>query len=140
MVWQRRETDTLPSPGEVLALATRDQATVAEGRGGLRVRGPSPSVRLLFRDTRATPTLLEFLKDTKVGRMPGQILLAGGGVEDESDLKVIELGLQEEEEAGSSEENEEEDGPGPFSRMYFSFVSPCFCFFFVFFSFYITFL
>ena len=65
--------------------------------------------------------------------MPGQILLAGGGVEDESDLKVIELGLQEEEEAGSSEESEEEDGPGPFSRMYFSFVSPCFCFFFVFF-------
>ena len=67
----------------------------------------------LFRDARATPGLLDFLEDIRVGRMPGQILLAGGDVEEESDLEVIELGPQEEQEAGSSGENEEEDGPGP---------------------------
>ena len=45
--------------------------------------------------------------------MPGRIPLAGGDVEDENDLEVIELGPQEEEEAGSSEESEEGDGLGP---------------------------
>ena len=36
--------------------------------------------------------------------VPGQILLAGGSVEDESDLKVIELGPQKEEEVRNREE------------------------------------
>ena len=53
---------------------------------------------LLFRDARATPALLEFLEDAKMGRMPGQILLGGG--------------LVEEGEIGS-EESEEEDGADP---------------------------
>ena len=48
-----------------------------------------------------------------MGRIPGQILLAVGDVEGESDLEVVELGPQKEEEAGSSEESGEEDGPGP---------------------------
>ena len=69
-------------------------------------------MRALFRDTRATPALLEFLRETSVGRMPSQILLAGGRVEDEDDLEVLELWPQE-EEAEISEESEEEDGPGP---------------------------
>ena len=69
-------------------------------------------MRVLFRDMRATPALLEFLEDTRVGRMPSQILLAGGRVEDEDDLEVLELWPQE-EEAEISEESEEEDGPGP---------------------------
>ena len=74
----------------------------------------APSVRLLFRDARATtPAFLEFLEDTKLGPTPGQVLVAGGGAEGESGLEVIELGPQEDEEAGSSEESEEEDGPGP---------------------------
>ena len=34
--------------------------------------------------------LLEFLEDTRVGRMPGQILLAGGDVGGDSELEVIE--------------------------------------------------
>ena len=34
-------------------------------------RPRAPSVRLLFGDERATPALLEFLEDTRVGRMPG---------------------------------------------------------------------
>ena len=58
----------------------------------------APSVPLLSRNARATPAPLEFLEGTKVGRMPGQILLAGGDVEDESDLGVIELGPQGGEE------------------------------------------
>ena len=41
--------------------------------------GPrAPSVRLLFRDAKATPALLEFLEDTRVGRMSGRVLLARG--------------------------------------------------------------
>ena len=48
-----------------------------------------------------------------MGWVPGQILLARGDVEDESDFEVIELGPQEEEEARSSGEGEEEAGPGP---------------------------
>ena len=48
-----------------------------------------PSVRLLFRDERATPALLEFLADTRVGRKPGLALF---GVEEEvSDLEEIAL-------------------------------------------------
>ena len=73
-----------------------------------------PSVCLLFRDARATPALLEFLGDTRVGRMLGQTPLAGGLVEGESELEEIKMWPQAaEEEAGDSEESEEEDGPGP---------------------------
>ena len=44
--------------------------------------------------------------------MPGRILLAGGGEEDEEDVAEIELRAQEEDEAGT-EDSEEGDGPGP---------------------------
>ena len=57
-----------------------------------------PSVRLLFRDERATPAFLEFLEDTKVGRMPGLALMGVvevGGVEVESDLEEIVLRPEE---------------------------------------------
>ena len=44
-------------------------------------KGPhASSVRTLFNDPRAIPAVLEFLEDTKVGRMPSQVLL-GGGIE-----------------------------------------------------------
>ena len=49
----------------------------------------APSVRLLFQDERATPALLEFLEDTRVGRMPGLALLRV--VEEEAELDKIEL-------------------------------------------------
>ena len=71
--------------------------------------GPrASSVRLFSRDARATPALLEFLEDTRVGRMPGRVLLAGGSDLDEE----VELWAPEEEE-GSDISSEEENGPGP---------------------------
>ena len=68
----------------------------------------APSVRLLFRDERATPALLEFLEGTRVGRMPGLALM--GVMEEESDLEDIVLWPAEGE---GSEEESEESGPGP---------------------------
>ena len=63
-----------------------------------------------------------------MGRVLGQILLAGGHVEEEGDLEVIELGPQEEEEAGISEESEE-DGPGlPLQNVSFFLFFLCFSF------------
>ena len=67
----------------------------------------APSVCLLFRDTRATPAVLEFLRDTRVGRMPGLALL--GVQEEESELEEIELVAQSEGPGSDSEK----DGPGP---------------------------
>ena len=76
--------------------------------GGPRAR----SVRTLFNGPRAMPAVLEFLEDTKVGRMPSQVLL-GGGIEMEvEDLEDIEL-WAEDSRAQEVEENEEEDVPGP---------------------------
>ena len=84
----------------------------------------APSVRALFRDVRATLALLEFLEDTRVGHMPSQILLAGGRVEGEDNMEVLEL-LSQGEEAETSEEREEGDGPAgpaPLECFVFSFV------------------
>ena len=39
--------------------------------------GGAPSIRRLFGDERAVPAILGFLEDTRVGKMPGRILLAG---------------------------------------------------------------
>ena len=69
-------------------------------------------VRILFQDARATPALLEFLEDTRVGRMPGEILLARGPDVDEDSLDEIVLWPPEEGKAESSGDSEEEDGPG----------------------------
>lgn len=73
----------------------------------------APSVRLLFRDERATPALLGFLEDTGVGRIPGLALL--GVAEEEEELGEIDLWPEAEEWEGSEEEGEEgeEGGPGP---------------------------
>ena len=75
--------------------------------------GPQgPTVRALFGKPRATPALLEFLDDTRVGRMPSQVQLKGGGERSEEDLEVVELEAPEEDD-GTEESEEEEDGPGP---------------------------
>ena len=50
----------------------------------------SPFSSLLFRDEGATPALLEFLEDTRVGRMPGLALLRVVE-EEETELDKIEL-------------------------------------------------
>ena len=73
----------------------------------------APSVRALFRDARAAPALLEFLEGTRVGRVPGRVLLTGDPDVGEDDLQEIVLWAPEGEEAESSEDSEEEDGPGP---------------------------
>ena len=75
--------------------------------------GPrAPSVHRLFGDARATPAVLEFLEDTRVGRMPGRVIFAGGPDVDENDLEEIVMWAPEEEGAGNSEISEE-DGPNP---------------------------
>ena len=58
--------------------------------------------------------ILEFLEGTKVGKMPGQVLLAGGPNLEEEELEVFSLQVlsEEENETGISS-SEEEDGPGP---------------------------
>ena len=75
--------------------------------GGLR----APSVCLLFGYVRATPAVLEFLEDTRVGRMPGRVLLAGGLDASGEDLEVM-WALEEEEGSGISGSSDAEDGPG----------------------------
>ena len=80
------------------------------GWGGPR----APSVRLLFREARAAPALLEFLEDTGVGRMPDRFLLAGGQDLKEDEMEEVELWAPEEvERSDISESSEEKDGPGP---------------------------
>ena len=68
----------------------------------------APPFRLLFRDVRATPAVLEFLEDTRVGRMPGRVLLAGWPDVDEEEMEGVELWAPEEAEGpGISESSEE---------------------------------
>ena len=60
------------------------------------------------------PAILEFLADTRVGKMPSQIQLAGDPEVDAEDLDIISLQVQREEENGTGIcSSEEEDGPGP---------------------------
>ena len=68
----------------------------------------TPTVRLLFRDERATQAVLGFPEKTRVGEIPGLAFL--GVEEEESDLEEIEMWLDEEDEPGSEGE---EGGPGP---------------------------
>ena len=76
--------------------------------------GGAPSIRRLFRDEKGVPAVLEFLRDTRVGKMPSQVQLAGGPEVEEEDLEVISLLVQGEEEQGTGvSSSEEEDGPGP---------------------------
>ena len=74
--------------------------------------GPrAPSVQLSFRDARATPALLEFFEDTRMGRMLGRVLLLGGSDLDEEEMEEVELWAPEEEEG--SDISSEEDVPCP---------------------------
>ena len=74
----------------------------AEGGGGPR----APSVRRLFREPHATEAVLDFLRDTRVGRMPG---LACFGIMDDGTGRDLELWAEDE----SSGNEGEEGGPGP---------------------------
>ena len=79
------------------------------GWGGVRV----PSIHRHFGDERAVPAILEFLEDTRVGKMPGRILSAGGPDLEEEELECFSLQIQGEEEGTGISESGEEDGPGP---------------------------
>ena len=57
---------------------------------------------------------MEFLGDTRVGRIPGRVLLAGGQDLEEDEMEEVELWAPEEvERSDISESSEEKDGPGP---------------------------
>ena len=78
------------------------------------MEGPrEPSIRVLFGDERATAAVLEFLESTRVGQMPGQILVMGGPNVEEQDLETLELWAPEDEEGTGISDSEEEDGLGP---------------------------
>ena len=59
------------------------------------------------------PAILEFLEDTKVGKMTGRILFAGGPDLGEEELEGFSLQVEGKEEGTGISESEEEDGPGP---------------------------
>ena len=70
--------------------------------------------RRLFGDERAVPAILEFLKETRVGKMSGRILLAGGPDLEEEDLACVSLRVQGEGDDGTGiSSSEEEEGPAP---------------------------
>ena len=73
----------------------------------------APSMRFLFGNEKAVPAILEFLEGTRVGEMPGRILLAGGLDLEEEELDTISLQAREVEESTVGSSSEEEDGPDP---------------------------
>ena len=77
--------------------------------------GGAPSIRRVFGDERNVKAILRFLERTKVGKMPGQILLAGGPDLEEEELESFSLQMLNEsgEESRVDERREREDGPGP---------------------------
>ena len=75
--------------------------------------GGAPSIRFLFGNERAMPSILEFLEKTRVGKTPGRVLLAGGPDLEEEDLDILLLRVGGEEGMSEVSSSEEEDGPGP---------------------------
>ena len=73
----------------------------------------APSARIHFGNTRATAAVLEFLEDTRTGRMLGQVMLAGGPDVEEEDMEEIDLWAPEEEVGTGINESESEEGDGP---------------------------
>ena len=76
----------------------------------LSARGaPGPSVRGLFQDPRAIPAVLDFLRDTRVGKMPGLEIY---GIQEDRLGREVEL-WAEDEDASDEDHDKEEGGPGP---------------------------
>ena len=60
------------------------------------------------------PAILEFLRKTRVGKIPSRVLLAGGPGLEEEELDGFSLQVLEEEDAEAEvSPSEEGDGPGP---------------------------
>ena len=72
--------------------------------GGPRIS----SVRGLFQDARAIPAVLDFLRRTRVGKMPG---LESYGIQEDELGQDVELWAEDGE--SSEEDLEREEGPGP---------------------------
>ena len=87
-----------------------------------------PSVHFLFRDARATPAVLEFLEDTRVGQMPSRVLLAGGPDVEEDGMEEVALWAPEAEEGPEISASEEMGGAGSPPLACFSFPLSFFCF------------
>ena len=101
--WPRRQRQFSPTSAGGVVAANGSRATIcsssagpgrskSESYGGTSGRPASgncpraPAVRPLFQDERATPAVLQFLWDTKVGRMitlppPERRRTSGGGLE-----------------------------------------------------------
>ena len=76
--------------------------------------GGAPSIRRLFGNEKNVKAILEFLEKTKVGKMPGRVLLAGGPELEEEEMEGFSLQVLEETGTGSEvSSSEEEDRPGP---------------------------
>ena len=84
------------------------QRVRTEGGGG-----GAPSVRRLFGDERNVRAILEFLEKTRVGKMPGRVLLAGGPDLEEEEMEGLSLQVLNEEVQTEVSSSEDEDGPGP---------------------------
>ena len=74
--------------------------------------GGAASVRGLF-GGRNTKAILEFLENTKVGKMPGRVLLAGGPDLEEEELEGFSLLVSEEDVETEISSSGDEGGPGP---------------------------
>ena len=74
--------------------------------------GGAPSIRKLF-GGRNTKAILGFLEETKVGKMPSRVLLAGGPDLEEEELEGFSLMVSEEDVETECSSSEREDGPGP---------------------------
>ena len=75
--------------------------------------GGAPSVRKLFGNEKNTGAILEFLEKTRVGKMPGRVLLAGGPDLEEEELEGLSLQVSEGEVETEVSSSGDEDGPGP---------------------------
>ena len=69
---------------------------------------------MLFGNEKNVKVILEFLEKTKVGKMPGRVLLAGGPDLEEEDMDSVSLQVLDESGADSEVSSSGEDGgPGP---------------------------
>ena len=83
-------------------------------------------MHFLFGNERAAPAILDFLERTRVGKMPGRILLAGGPDLEEEELETFPYRWQERRKKGlRSVRARKRMGQALPSKLYFSF---CFSF------------
>ena len=75
--------------------------------------GGAASIRKLFGSEKNTKAILEFLRETKVGKIPGWVLLAGGPDLEEEELAGFSLLVLDEEFETGVVSSGDKGGPGP---------------------------